>query len=383
MRKRIKKPYIAAVFLAFFVLFSVSAHASWNITECSPCDAGADGCLNESGTYYLLNDCTGQLTIETNDIVIDCQGHSIVGTSPIAINIFSGPGRSNLTIQNCVFQNPTFSNGGLYLDSLNSSTIKNNTFLNYSFHPTNGYGDIEFDLNYGNVSDNYIYNNTFYNDSISMYSESSGYYAINNHIYNNTFYSPPQLNTVYGNDILFNNWNETVGNWWYGFSDNASACGTCNDGICTNPYVFDENNTDYRPLCTAAEEPCVPSWNCTAWGECVRGYQTRVCTDDNSCQNETGKPAESQPCLKALPNATFNVSGDCCPISTFYCTDNETLVQLWNTSDGVSWAVETCEFGCDNVTDSCTPLPYAQNLWLLVIFAGIVVVGLAFIRWVR
>lgn len=359
-KSKIKKPYVAAT-LIVFLLLAVSAHASWNITNCNS-EIGGDGVLNESGAYYLLNDCDGQLAVESNDIFLDCQGFSIIGTSPISTTVVPPP-FSNMTIENCHFLSETLIQGGLYLDSLSASTIKNNTFLNYSFHPTNGYGGIEFDLNYGNVSDNYVYNNTFYNDSISFYSESSGYFAVNNHFYNNTFYGPPQLNIVYGNDILFNNWNETVGNWWYGFSDNETLCGTCNDGICSNPYVFDENNTDFRPLCIAAEEPCVPSWNCTAWGECIRGTQTRTCYDTNYCDDNSTIPALSQECV---PNATANFTDGCCPISTFRCLNNDTVIQLWNTSDGDKWAVKDCQgLGCQN--GECNYPTWINNVIILII----------------
>lgn len=41
---------------------------------------------------------------------------------------------------------------------------------------------------------------------------------------------------------------------------------------------------------------CTPSWQCTAWSECLDGEQSRVCTDQNSCGTEEGKPSEEQVC---------------------------------------------------------------------------------------
>jgi hypothetical protein len=42
---------------------------------------------------------------------------------------------------------------------------------------------------------------------------------------------------------------------------------------------------------------CVPSWDCTEWGECQpNGTQTRTCTDARECGNDYNKPAEEQEC---------------------------------------------------------------------------------------
>ncbi|MFA6526329.1 MAG: PKD domain-containing protein [Candidatus Buchananbacteria bacterium] len=55
--------------------------------------------------------------------------------------------------------------------------------------------------------------------------------------------------------------------------------------------------------------PCAPNWNCANWSACgSAGYQTRTCTDSNSCPNPAGKPAESQSCA-AGSNSNNNSSG--------------------------------------------------------------------------
>lgn len=152
----------------------------------------------------------------------------------------------------------------------------------------------------------------------------------------------------------------------------------------------DNNYTYYDDVCIHNESlkydcfyeaPCVPSWNCTAWSACVRGYQTRECTDDNQCGDNRTMPALSQSCFNSLPNATFNITESCCPISQYYCTDNETLVQLWNTSEGVSWAVAECNYGCDNATSACSPAPYEANLWTLAVIIGIIIAIAVLYRW--
>jgi len=39
-------------------------------------------------------------------------------------------------------------------------------------------------------------------------------------------------------------------------------------------------------------------WNCSDWGECVDGIQTRVCKKYNNCGNSYGKPNESRSCSR-------------------------------------------------------------------------------------
>jgi hypothetical protein len=43
-------------------------------------------------------------------------------------------------------------------------------------------------------------------------------------------------------------------------------------------------------------EACVEDWQCTEWGNCTDGIQTRVCEDLNDCGTEENKPDESQEC---------------------------------------------------------------------------------------
>ena len=41
---------------------------------------------------------------------------------------------------------------------------------------------------------------------------------------------------------------------------------------------------------------CVGSWTCSGWSACSGERQTRTCTDENACGNESNKPSESQSC---------------------------------------------------------------------------------------
>ncbi len=38
-------------------------------------------------------------------------------------------------------------------------------------------------------------------------------------------------------------------------------------------------------------------WRCASWLECIGGTQKRVCTDNNKCDTDEGKPSETQKCI--------------------------------------------------------------------------------------
>lgn len=433
-----KKLLASGMFLAvFLIVLSYPARADTNVTNCTR--------LNTSGEMYILSaNITSSesvdgycLPIENFNITLDCQGYTIDSgaadySSLKAVGDNYAGTLTNITIKNCIFQNWVTS----ITSYMMNITIKNNTFLNFS----DGYA---MDIEYGdNVT---IENNTINNSGGSgtwiMYISDSNRTTIRNNIifmsyaakytndgifffdgsndinFYNNFYSTvnssnkfinvlSDYNGVFWNTTnqsgtrIYSNGTEIGGNYWTNSTANGYS-DTCTDllqdGFCDDPYDVNTsaacaavadglpacgNNTDWLPLSAFyVEPPCVPSWNCTDWSACVRGYQTRECTDDNQCGDNRTKPVESQVCFVGLPNATFNITDSCCPISQYYCTDNETLVQLWNTSEGVSWAVAECNYGCDNATSSCAPAPFEANLWTLAIIIGIIV-GIALLyRW--
>jgi len=46
---------------------------------------------------------------------------------------------------------------------------------------------------------------------------------------------------------------------------------------------------------------CDNAWNCTAWGPCTSGIQTRECTDENDCRTQKNMPALNQTCEIPAP----------------------------------------------------------------------------------
>lgn len=74
------------------------------------------------------------------------------------------------------------------------------------------------------------------------------------------------------------------------------------------------------------------------------------------------------------PNASFNMSADCCPIYTLFCGDNQTLVQMWNTTLGISYAYQTCANGCDNKTGSCSYPPIYQGFISFAVIIAFIII---------
>ncbi len=58
------------------------------------------------------------------------------------------------------------------------------------------------------------------------------------------------------------------------------------------------------------------------------------------------------------------------------CLDNTTLQIIQDNYTMI------CQDGCDNVTNSCNPQPYQQNLIIIIIIIVIIYCGWRFIKWV-
>lgn len=61
------------------------------------------------------------------------------------------------------------------------------------------------------------------------------------------------------------------------------------------------------------EEPCIESWSCSDWSECINGIQTRTCKDLNDCGITKNKPKEEQSCEDVQDDFEFNdeITTDC------------------------------------------------------------------------
>ncbi len=83
-------------------------------------------------------------------------------------------------------------------------------------------------------------------------------------------------------------------------------------------------------------EECVEEWDCTDWGDCIEGNQTRVCTDLTKCGTQKNKPAERQECEVIVSCEEQNGS---------ICTENQLCNgEITNSTDG-----DCCVGECEDI----------------------------------
>jgi parallel beta-helix repeat protein len=249
-----------------------------------------------SGTDYCMN-------ISANNVVLDCQGHTIDGKGASTFNgiyaFRSPPTTTNITINNCTVTE--WATGGITFFSASGNTIKNSAANSNTdsgiylvISPNNQLSNItaNSNSNYGiwlsnslnnqlsNITANsnqdygiYLYvssNNNQITNSIVQGNTVAGIYIAtsqSNKIYNNLFNNTK--NFYFAGTIYVNYWNTTRqtgkrtysagteigGNYWTNSSKNgySDTCADSNkDGFCDTPYILDPgqtgNNTDYLPL---------------------------------------------------------------------------------------------------------------------------------------
>ncbi|MFH2027591.1 MAG: hypothetical protein ABIJ08_00495, partial [Nanoarchaeota archaeon] len=85
-----------------------------------------------------------------------------------------------------------------------------------------------------------------------------------------------------------------------GGSGGGGGSGSQNVAAVNNVVVTDDGSVG---------SACLPDWKCSSWSRCINGKQTRSCVDNNKCNINTGKPAETNPCEtdSVLPTKTENV----------------------------------------------------------------------------
>jgi parallel beta-helix repeat protein len=276
-----------ALVSVFFLLLPI-VRADTYLTDCAE--------LNVTGeTYYLTQDiinstATFCMNIKANNIVLDCQGHTIDGVdSNFGIWCFRGSSEiTNITIKNCALTDWDTGIGFTYSDSnilsnitANSNSVRAIIFSNSS---SNTLTDIianynRFAIWLENSSSNTINNsiiqdNTDYGIYLTSSAGSLGANIIYNNLFNNT------NNFGFTGDIYANNWNTTRqtgtriysagieigGNYWTNSAGNgySDTCTDANhDGFCDTTYIIDPgqtgNNTDYLPL--SDEYNTAPKWS--------------------------------------------------------------------------------------------------------------------------
>ncbi|MBW2963524.1 hypothetical protein KY306_01990 [Candidatus Woesearchaeota archaeon] len=69
-----------------------------------------------------------------------------------------------------------------------------------------------------------------------------------------------------------------------------------------------DDDDEFNEASSGSITGCGVEWECSDWGECVDGTQTRTCTDLNGCGVDYFKPNEEQACeMPPAPEETFEV----------------------------------------------------------------------------
>ncbi len=82
---------------------------------------------------------------------------------------------------------------------------------------------------------------------------------------------------------------------------------TCPDGYVAKCQSTCDPNTGEciicTPDCTGHEifTTCNESWVCSQWSDCINGFRTRECVDENNCGTTENKPSEKEACEPSIP----------------------------------------------------------------------------------
>ena len=112
---------------------------------------------------------------------------------------------------------------------------------------------------------------------------------------------------------------------------------------------------------------CTSNWSCATWSACTNSKQTRICTDENSCGDNSGKPIETQSCSVFCTDSDGGknysklgtVSGQYFGAYNDYCSGGSSLAELYcESSSSTNYKTQfyNCSNGCQNgACRGCTP----------------------------
>ncbi len=75
--------------------------------------------------------------------------------------------------------------------------------------------------------------------------------------------------------------------------------------------VFDGRDhvvMDVRITVEDGRSNCTPNWACTPWSACADSRQTRLCTDENACGTDAGRPQELLVCDSTAPDSVDDLT---------------------------------------------------------------------------
>ena len=313
------------VLLVIFIVLMCSAVYAAEITTCG--EISGDTYFNLTTDLDNVSDWNDHfdwtcIVIETNDTVIDCQGHTIRGNG--SAEAFALIDNHNVTIKNCVIRNVTkpFNIGSSdeitvmsndmrhftstqvirWANTSNSYFIGNTLDLDFA-EQTNGvdmtdsYFNLFMDNTFLNLN-NYSYAailvgnpgmpSDFNNFTANNFSQTTVGIMLsdaqNTMISENTFEGTMEIDVRPGMDqnIIFNNtftqnfsvqdeagssWNSsTIGNHWRQYDEESEGCYDDSpvDGFCDEPYPLRGGlATDYLPIYMGSADIFTDVWNST------------------------------------------------------------------------------------------------------------------------
>jgi len=315
---------VVALFYSTPSIWSATAQGNISVNVTVPITCNSS--LTVHGKLVSDLTCNGTgLRIWTDNVTLDCDGHSItsnrtgiaihiigkninitncnVGRASIALKLGTDP--SNVIIENSAFEDSDY---GIFIENSTNITIRNITIRNNSIAG----------VLMNNTNSSFIYNNTFDRNRIGLDIIS----GTGNVVWYNNFLRSTNLQLAHVNATAGNHFNTTVsgaarGNNWSDtgslkiYDSDADGYG---DSGPDYPYSQAKGGfvlgavEDWGPITTRAPpappaplpSPCSIRWQCAEWSACVpNGTQSRLCINNGTCV--LSPRTETQSCTYTLP----------------------------------------------------------------------------------
>jgi hypothetical protein len=116
---------------------------------------------------------------------------------------------------------------------------------------------------------------------------------------------------------------------------------------------------------------CTTNWNCSSWGNCINGTQTKTCIDQNSCNTTLNRPNLTQSCV-ITPTCTTN--WNCTQWQPSDCPKNETQTRTCSDTNHCNSSIKTETNSC-NYEEKTSLLPFiiAAGVFIFVAIIAIIV----------
>jgi hypothetical protein len=269
----------------------------------------SSGKLNKTDLWnYIVNNASGQASLLLNDgagnldLVYGSQINASASTNYGALTLYRndipcaennvyvllGVGYYNYTAVSTGNQNYSQSSITRFANITQANSLLNLTLNNAD-------SDISVDVN-TNVDINttlispcsgtillYLNNNLINNGSDSL-KNSTSFPAAGT--YNVTAYYSGDYNCSQTSQTHFITAQAASNGGSDGGSSGGGGGGGGGGGAAKNPVILPEYS----------EEQCIENWQCSEWTACIKGTQTRACSDLNNCGTSDSKPSEKQAC---------------------------------------------------------------------------------------